>query len=68
MFILFLCNKIEILERAGMLAHEDVKLSATNQELARAFAPKAEKIPRPPKPPAGEDIQWDFDEENQEKG
>lgn len=64
---MFLCNKIEALERAGMLAHEEVRLSATAKDLADAFrsskAEKAKKTSRPLRKPPQEKIEWDFNEE-----
>ena len=64
---MFLCNKIEVLERAGMLNREDMRLSASKKELAQAFQSSPGKIPRPQKPPqiTEEEVEWDFGDDSE---
>ena len=60
---MFLCNKIDILEQAGILPERDFDLKATKQEIASAFQhPRPKKRKKKSKPPTEENLKWDFDD------
>ena len=57
---MFLCHKIETLQRAGLLRSQDEKLATSQEEISEAFQQVSIKKAKPPKS-TGESIKWDFD-------